>query len=189
MLFSSCYIAHKEQKRAFGCYKENFTCIDSLIETRGYYEYNYYFPLEPQKNENQPVKACIIFYKDGSCVQAPTKEFLMHVDSVSGWNFIGLAQGKYFISNDTITIKLLYVGSSTSSCQETKLKILDYKRLQEIYDSNCIFGRFDKRYSTTEVKFVPYDVSPINDDLWIKKKRWFWCDKNEYKAWEKRRRK
>ncbi len=184
VFLSSCYIAHKSEKRAFGCYKENYPSIDSLVETNGYFEINYYFPLESEKRKFPRTEFGLILYKDGTCVTA-SKEFLLNIiDSVKIWG--GLTSGTYTISNDTILIKFLTIGSTTSTCWIEKFKILSPRRLRQVYAGSWEYGEYTKTHTFVEAKFVPYNVSSINDELWVKKQSWFWCDKNEYKAWKKR---
>lgn len=40
------------------------------------------------------------------------------------------------------------------------------------------------RVFKSEAKFVPYDSLPNPDKAWLKWKKWFWCDKEQYQDWK-----
>lgn len=50
-----------------------------------------------------------------------------------------------------------------------------------------IFGR--KRIDSDTAFFVPLEEIPLSDYCWLKERRWFWCDKEQYKAWKRENRK
>jgi hypothetical protein len=60
---------------------------------------------------------------------------------------------------------------------------LERKELEE-KDFEKVFGR--KRIVNDTATFVPLKEVPPSD-CWLKKKRWFWCDKEEFKKWKKKR--
>lgn len=93
--------------------------------------------------------------------------------------------GMYHISNDTIYVKTIHIGSS-SGCELEVYRIIDSKNLKQVYYGNC------KSPSKPSLSIPPdslailteSDYHPKVDEMWIKKKKWFWCSEVEYKKWK-----
>jgi hypothetical protein len=58
------------------------------------------------------------------------------------------------------------------------------RKEQKERDFESFFGR--KRAVSNTATFIPLKEIPPSD-CWLKKKRWFWCDKEKYRAWKKER--
>lgn len=77
---------------------------------------------------------------------------------------------------------LLFLGSKplhkTSPLPATELERREHKER----DFEQVFGR--KRVVSDTATFIPLQVVPPSD-CWLKKKKWFWCDKQEWKEYKK----
>lgn len=163
------------------CYDGTYTGIDTLINIEGYYSHRHSdFPR-------------LIFYKDGTCISGfmgvwgktvqeqfeemandPKKMKAFHRNS--NW-------GCYVISGDTIKMRTVDRPGcgSTDGMWRLKVeryKIIDKNTLERIYPPASIGN------SWAPTKFYPLTVRP-NSDCSLKKKKWFWCNEEQYKKYKR----
>lgn len=184
--FHSCYTLHRQTVKEFDyCYSNSQTEIEALININGYYEIDFIF-----KNEQTGVKSTrtgvFVLLDDGVYIGASSKDFLMNVVERGLWDIKGLDVGLYSVYNDTIKIEYVYISSTTSGCETIVYKIIDPNTLERVFYGNCSNPPkpFSKSFSTSLARFVPDKSRPYADELWIKDKKWFWCDEAEYKEWK-----
>lgn len=127
--------------------------------------------------------------------------FFMH-DGIFIYNYDVESQdgmwGRYIISGDTIKAQFIEPpGGMSWSMNQIWFKIKDRNHLERLYygspeniTSEEIMQYHKKqREEKSEIslgQFVPLNTLPNSDKSWLKKREWFWCDKNKYKAWKKK---
>lgn len=154
-----------------------------------------------------------MFYKNGICVFG----FHNYGDSISSlfkemrkvkekhYYYKGptnLYWGVYRIYRDTIKLQVINrpsLMSPTWMAFEEWYKIIDKNTLQlvvhrrldiDIENQGKDFQHPLEIVDTTKVlpaKFESLEVIPYSEYNWLLKKKWFWCDKQAYKAWRKGR--
>lgn len=115
--------------------------------------------------------------------------------------------GCYRISGDTI--KTQYINHSSVFYPDWMLteewfKVLNRNTLKSIYRQKLYgdykaqydfrknegnkYTWYEKNYTLYPANFVPLSNLP-NSDGWLKEKKWFWCNKSDYKSWKSEQRK
>ena len=112
--------------------------------------------------------------------------------------------GCYVICGDTI--KTQYInppsigdGYPVGMLFEEWFKVIDKNTVKNIfmrglkgdkkimYDAKTMEGDryswYDNTYTLLPAKFIPTPVVP-GSDCWLKYKKWFWCDENQYEEWK-----
>jgi len=188
---TSCFYYGKTTIRKFRlCYENIYTGIDTLIKIDGFYDMNISFCEDKSWNNGK-----VVFYSNGMFLENPQleniKEFNLNIETIGKWwNW-----GVYRLSNDTIIGQTLHIDGATSSCESVYYKIIDSCTIQRIHPvdrSNYYINEtYDYRplyfykFSYSKAHFVPFDSLPNPDVSKAKSKKWFWCDKKEYKKWKK----
>ncbi|MEI7977234.1 MAG: hypothetical protein WCI53_00165 [Bacteroidota bacterium] len=191
-LISSCYTP-KYIKDNFNsnkyCYYPQKKVNESIIRSNGYYQFKEIYERYESnsianggkhKTDSQYIN--IVFYKDGIFIND------YYTDCKCG------SWGKYFIDNDIIkTIVMYEPWSMTSYFRETWFKLINKDSIvflslksdgnMTTEDVNQYQLRTNKRNIIFN-KFVPNDSIPDANKSWIKQKKWFWCNKKEYKLWK-----
>ena len=191
LIFTSCNIYHNMTRQNFKlCYEGLDTGLDTLIDIKGYY------PMDVTYSDGSSLNNCkVVFYKDGMFLHNP------QLNNISDFGLDYTKVGKYWdwgiykLSNDTIIGQFLNVSGATSSCESVFYKIIDSHTIQRIYpqsrNNKIIDDVYDYRslyhykFSYSSASFVPFKELPSPDNSLAKSKRWFWCEKAEYKKWKK----
>jgi len=110
-------------------------------------------------------------------------------------------QGRYKVFNDTLHIQSVYNPgiANTWMAIENWYKIVNNNTVKLIayrwisYDRENIGRNFSHELIQLEsprtYNIIELPVKVQESQNWLLKKRWFWCDKKEYKAWKKEMRK
>jgi hypothetical protein len=156
------------------CYDGAYTGIDTLINIEGYYG------------------SRLMFYKDGTCVnisgiggrniQAQFEEMMNNPKKLEAFHRYS-NWGCYVICGDTIKIRTVDQPGCGSTdviwrLEVARFKIIDKNTLERIYPLA------DKDSFWAPVEFHPLTVRP-NSDCSLKKKKWFWCNEEQYKEYKK----
>ena len=181
LLVQSCYVIHNSTAKEFTyCYNKSKTGIDKLIDISGYYEIDYI------SSENIiDRKEMVVFFEDGIYFQSSCIDY--YLNSTSGINKKCMIKncdlGVYKIYGDTIKVRYIYVGSATSGCTTVMYKIIDKKTIKRIFSGNCSKNpkEFHKNYDVSNAKFISLKNLPNPYSNKLIKRKWFWCDKQEYK--------
>lgn len=168
------------------CYNGTPTGLDTKIDIDGYYTFsrtyiaNIGYPSKPRVTTYQ---FNCLFLNDGT--------FIYYFSPETG----GGLWGKYVVKNDTIMAKFIEApGGMSWSSGEISFKIVDPNIIQWLYMTfqGNITDTLTRQYQSTKDKknislgkFVPNDNLPNPNKSWLMKREWFWCDKNQYKAWKK----
>ena len=182
-----CVINHRSM-----CYSCDTTSIDGLIRTDGFY----YFPkiaVDPNGNR---------FYEHGSddpfgketyrIAFYPDKTYcssLWIYDSL----FWAVEWGVFEIHNDTIVTECFVIGNAnTPSYGIHDTLIAKSPDTLILLSRNPVCPEYDffhaQHYKTEpggKFYFVPSDCLPDIKKDWVKRKKWFWCDENEWKQHKK----
>jgi hypothetical protein len=192
ILISSCYTSKYIRDSFNGakyCFYPQNKVSDSMIRTNGYYQFKeiresyHRFTVNNKwtyKIDTQYIN--IVFYKDGLFINDYN-----NIYKVGFW-------GKYIIDNDIIkTLVMNESGDMSGGLRETWFKLInkdslvflclkpDGKMTNE--DVKLYQLRTNKRNIIFN-KFFPNDSIPDANKSWIKQKKWFWCNENEYKLWK-----
>ena len=179
-----CLITPQYVKEYFNyCYDGAYTGIDTLINIEGYYSHHH---------SDSPR---LMFYKDGICingfgvgvwggktVQTQFEEVVNNPRELKAFHRSG-SWGCYIISGDTIKIRTVrrpVCGSTdiTWRLEVERYKIIDKNTLERIYPPASVGNQW------APTKFYPLTVRP-NSDCSLKKKKWFWCNKEQYKEYKR----
>ena len=180
------------QKEGF-CFNDKNTGLDTMIKLNGYYEFDYEFPSTHKETINGKLKSSfgILFFANG---------FALNNFFNTQKGFLGAA-ATYSIRNDTIRIlNTCGRGCQLNRAEYSWLRVINNEKLEYLAFSyvDTLSGNemneFKKKLiidgeSYTNGRFIKLDSLPDQQSFWIKKKKWFWCDENEYKNWKKSYRK
>lgn len=165
------------------CYTGQSTGLDSLIKIDGYY-------LMWTPRLGHPLDtvwyACA-FYKDGLFIN-----FLNTQPNGGGGMW-----GRYLVDGDTIkAISSWSPGDMSWERRETWYEILNDSTIQELYRQSRIpittatvqnYQIEGKGRYVSPGRFIRYTQLRNTDEAWLKKKKWFWFDEEDYKRWKKER--
>lgn len=197
----------KEAKEGFQqasyCFCNDNTGLDTLIKINGYY-----------KCENEHTSTRWLHTREkkinGDTVKSKSKYLFFFYGNGMAVNRFYFENGaikypnpaSYFISGDTIkTLSTNPVKNQTHPTIYNWYKIINDTTLEYLGESyhkeldrermlkykNADPNKVNGTGKYSYAHFVPYDSLPNQDDFWIKNKKWFWCDKEEYKKWKKAR--
>lgn len=171
------------------CYTAKYNGIDTLVNIEGYYRTMINRSDEPF---DSIMEYSFIFYGDGFVLFTPWQSPESLIDDGDIGFFY---EGVYKVINDTIKVQFSNPPKSMSwSMTELWYKIIDSNTL--VYVSipiDHIIERNKTRNTATFklkehiIQFVPYNSLPCTDIGWLKKRKWFWCDENAYREWNKNR--
>jgi hypothetical protein len=179
-------------------------CIDSLINTKGYYNSGYWnfmfydnglfvYGFEDrnyERYEDDATKKNILLFLKEISEDEQAKGIKLFYD-FDDW-------GSYVICGDTIKMQIMHKSYSLNDAwhgKEKWYKIIDKSTIQLI---NSFYLTTDKKeiemhnyynpyrsigeYAT----FIPIPVKPKPDNCWILKEKWFWCDELDWKDYMKK---
>ncbi|RPH32187.1 MAG: hypothetical protein EHM93_10225 [Bacteroidales bacterium] len=183
------------------CFDGKPTGIDSIIGVNGLYRGKMVL------YDGQILYSSLMLYRDGSIAQelgkVPTDSALIQ-DYFTSLGHKGeemskktpCSWGRYIVSNDTIKVQLIvhYSYFDGWDAYEVHYKILDKRRIIEI-SSKPIGREYSRDYlemyddNVKKSKYFPMTFIPLkqrpDSTCWLKKEKWFWCNKELYKVWKK----
>ncbi|HNW98228.1 MAG TPA: hypothetical protein PKK00_07460 [Bacteroidales bacterium] len=218
VLFYSCagIVPIRVKKNFTLCYDSNANNNHSKIQMNGYYmfinNYRYTYDYNGKLTDTVPCNPTyhrIIFFKDGivvkgqfgglkcaNCDTETTNQFLKMVSQNKQPEtsvFYGYNWGVYKVIGDTI--KMQTVNSQTWPNPywylfENWYLINNDSSLSPIYSKNLIDDkeiRGDAEIPKT-YKFIETNLQ-LPSDTWLKKEKWFWCNKEDWKIYIKNKNK
>lgn len=189
-----------KQKITF-CYDGKPTGLDTLIKINGFYQTmdiwwndaGYGKSFDPKKDTNY---INFIFSNDGICgyhfwgtADTAKKNLEARAKNLKNNDFPGLYKGVYKVFSDTIKIQVINDcrwAMPTWMGKEIWYKIIDLHTLKLIGYKNLNNNKLlhpEKKESPKLAYFIPVDTIP-SSDIWLKKKKWFWCDRKQYEKWK-----
>ena len=184
----SCISIPRNIKKAFTfCYTDTYTGIDTLINIDGHYSALIFY-------ENGLVAQLI--YSDANQLQRNDFSLIERVtenpetkESKSFYNFIDC--GSYVIDRDMIKVQMLHNHHSINDewdGREEWYKIIDKNTLLFVERFLLTTNKRQKeqfsrnyKYPQEQVIFVPLPVKLPLEYHWILKKKWFWCNNQDWK--------
>ena len=168
------------------CFDGKLSGLGTKINTKGYYSFTETYtktvtPITEQKVSSYPINC--FFFDDGVLI------YYFNQEALDGY------WGRYTMHNDTI--KAQYIeppGGMSWSKTEIWFKIIDRNTIQQLdVDTYVNISHEDSkqnqpsggRRTISLGKFIIQEKLPNSDKSWLKKREWFWCDKNQYRAWKK----
>ncbi len=180
------------------CYDGKDGGLDTLIHLNGYYSFTVTFD-ENAKAEGRPAQSAYkincLFLKDGMFIYNVGLPYSKK-DSEKRFGFYNKGYwGKYIVEGDTIKTQFIEPpGGMSWESGQIWFKILGREKLERLYlkyrepikqEEVIQFQRDSKPKKISPGDFVPYTDLPDPDKSWLKKRKWFWCNSNEYKIWKK----
>lgn len=185
-LLHSCYVVHKQTASELDyCYNGDKTSIEQYININGYYLIDYEFGDINSVSKSTRTQV-LVFLDDGIYIEAPNLDFFHNAVVNEQWDTKGLTMGMYMLHNDTIIVRVIHIGSATSSCESLFYKIVDSNTLEMVFYGNCNKPpkAFSSSFRVSKAQFIPYSLPNINK-ICIKEMDWFWCDKMKFMEWKK----
>lgn len=196
-LLLGCQPTSRVFKDAFSCYKD--TIMEIPIKLKGYYselehiETNVGYPPNVKKVVDT-IARNVVFYEDGVFL------YSFYGEQFKGNNPIGYKGGValwggYSIYNDTL--KGFFMTGPDSRPNRpwgyVWFKIIDKNTIREIcfkwqepITAADVFAFKNTRAKNiSNATFIPSDSLPNPNLSWIKNKKWFWCDEQQFKLWKK----
>jgi len=158
----------------------NIINANKKLRIDGYYEGLF-------KNE-QLFNYRIIFFDDGSAAFNFHESFLISKFQLRN----NTACGTYILNNNIINAQIICIyGSGDYYCLEKKFKILNDTTLcliqtKDLVDKTVIMNDSTKDDYLKPLHFIKLEQKP-DSIFWLKKKRWFWCDKEKYKEYMRKK--
>jgi hypothetical protein len=181
------------------CYNGGYTGIDTLIEIEGYYKFeqsfirNVGFPSVPTPDT---LVFTALFKNDGIFVYNFNPEYFESTSNARfGFYNRGTKWGRYYMSGDTIKAQFVESpgGMSWEKGQfwfqivnQSTIRELNFQYRESITPHDVLmYQQSEKGKNTSLGHFTKYNNLPDADQSWLKKRKWFWCDKNEYLKWKR----
>jgi len=189
-IFALCCYPSRQSRDSFTFSKYCYTATKNQeitkIYSKGYYSFHdstYGMSGYPPRLTLSNSYYNYVFYTDG--------QFIMNFEPILHYGF----RGSYFINEDTIKAQFAESQHSMSSNKGAIwCKIINKNTLQRIgftWDEPMSDADL-KRYQSKNPKefhtcgnFVQYDSLPDPNKSWLKKRKWFWCNEEEYRIWRK----
>lgn len=181
------------------CYNGNPTGLNMLIETRGYYKFEKKYIRnvgEPSGPTQDTLTFTALFLNDGTFVYNFIPDYFESTaNDRFGFYNRGTEWGNYYTSGDTI--KAQFIESPGGMSWETGqfwFQIIDQTTIRELafqYRNPItqldveIYQQSENGKNTSLGQFVKYEILPDSNKSWLKKRRWFWCKKEDYLLWKK----
>ncbi len=131
----------------------------------------------------------------GNCDIESNNQFLKNVSQNKQPEtslFYGNNWGIYIITDDTVKVQVVNSQSWPNPYWylfEHWFLINADGSLSPIYSKNLIDNKILNENPIKPIyKFIKTKIQ-LPSDTWLKKEEWFWCDKEEYKAWKKENKK
>lgn len=183
------------------CYCNKDSALHMPIRINGVYYIKKFTPKSDIKYPYDTIYEAFVFWADGFFEKNPKHE-IFERDTVSVQNKASFfkygSYGCYEIVKDTIYAKYVASpGGMSWGGTELKFEIINdstIKRINLDHYGNEIRMETIKNhelkqfYYHNKCKFIPLKLSYGSDDSWLKRKPWFWCNKEQYRAWKKEQR-
>jgi len=180
---NSCFVPRESKLKYSYCYKKVLVNIDSLININGiFFPENVISGLDTLGYDNAGYFAPkYVFYNNNMTTKniprnwyVPDKNYKIRSSNGGTW-------GMYQINEDTIKARYISCcGGQTNFIHSLWFKVIDRNTIEQV----CCFEDKSGIYSTKIFKFVPHDSLPVSEESWLLKKKWFWCNKNEWKKYK-----
>lgn len=174
--FSGCwifFIPPEQKTKLTYCFDNDYTGLDTILNIDGY------FLMCGMSSRNLRFSHYCKFFPNG-----------MYVSNGGSW-------GIYEFFGDTIKIQEIDIpGSMSRTTSQTWFKIISMDTIKMIYSGT--------KEKVTNKDLNEFAINPLNqcrififrpirsdidpNKSWLIKKRWFWCNKEQYKAWKKEQR-
>ncbi|GAA4439036.1 hypothetical protein GCM10023091_20650 [Ravibacter arvi] len=114
-------------------------------------------------------------------------------DRFLGFYNRGTQWGSYTVEGDTIRMLVVESPGNTSWLSDEytfKIENKESIRLVSVsspdYAENGALNYLTNGTHISEAgRFYPSDTLPDPDKSWLKHRKWYWCDKDQYKTWKK----
>lgn len=198
----SCASIPRDVRKSFTyCFDGVYTGLDTLIDIDRCYnkDWSYNGVMMFYDNGLVVYEGHFGFSHDGVYFHKNAALFLEGItgdDGINGLkNFYNNAYcGRYVIFGDTIKVQMLHKNTSLADdgdgyehwykiAGRDSLLYLYYSPLTTNLKKKESFEEYYGRFWSHEVKSVPVPVKPQPDNYWIFKKKWFWCNEQDWKAY------
>jgi len=213
VLFVSCnttLVPSYIKKNFSNCYGGDRTGLDTIINIQGFYrqlkEYDKWGEYAVYEHRIDTFEIYFFLSADGMFFYNIIFNGKYRRNRNMKFPYPSYGKGCYVINRDTIIAQCISKFTQTNFVAwEYKYKIIDKNTLlfvsskalhrtnpipaivlerqeQKEREFEKVFGR--KRVNSDTARFVPLEEIPPSD-CWLKKKRWFWCDKEKFRTWKK----
>ena len=188
---TSCNIPYYIPESYKHSYKAEIYSFEGILKTNGYY-YG-----EKKDNKNFGGQS-IIFFNDGTTTMnirvTEDKQDVLRgnklYDNPFGWGTFNIKDG-IIISNHVFSYGFgpFFLQSKFKIINDSTLLEIKQNTNDNIKQDTSYLANINKHvYTLSLLKFIPLENKP--DSLcWLKEKRWFWCNKEQYKKWKKEQKK
>lgn len=173
------------------CYSTRNLKSENMIRTDGYY----LIIFGRRDTDPKYLEHFCLFYKDGTAIFYYDHEYFLDAkDRYFGFYNRGTQWGSYEIKEDTVRMLVIESPGSTSWLPtEYILKIEDQNSIRLLYTKNPytpekgVIANYltDEVYGSMPGRFIPESNLPDPDMSWLKRRKWYWCNEEEYKTWKK----
>ena len=181
------------------CYNGDYTGLDTLIEMRGYYKFeqrftrNVGFPSVPVPDT---LTFTALFMNDGIFIYNFNPKYYESTSKTRfGFYNRRTKWGRYYTSGDTIKAQFVESPGGMSWEQgqfwfqiinHITIRELNFQYREPITQHDILmYQQSEKSKNTSLGHFTKYDLLPDSDQSWLKKQKWFWCNKEDYLIWQK----
>lgn len=152
--------------------------LDFFLSPDGMFFYNCFFDRKLKINRNKPKQFPYFSHGKGCFVINGDTIIAQWISKYIQTNFAAWECKYKIVDKNT----LLFIGSKPLHKTYPTPAIELERREQKERNFESYFGR--KRVVSDTATFIPLQEVPPSD-CWLKKKRWFWCSKEKFKAWKK----
>ena len=190
------------------CNEGHYTGLDTLINTKGIY----YYVSSVSSQEKDTFYSCFMFWNDGTVVSIGRQpnEIQPFFDNILSKNkkkhkeFYLNCWGNYRIIDSTIICQFIYVPYFISLEDswyggESSYKIIDKNKLEYLpmmsksldprVNKNEYYNNVRQRYieenNGITAVFMSIERIPL-PNCWLKKKKWFWCNEEDWKEYNRK---
>lgn len=200
LLFNPYTFSIKEQEM----FEVKSTGLSSQLNINGYYvDENY---IDSVWGDQRMIKDNLLFYEDGTFIRFGFKREILDtlqnmaniklLQNIDAWNSWGAVHGFYSLKNDTIVTKDFEYMQFAWEMRLMEFKIIDAKTIKLIrvkfYDETDIEWNASKITDHSVASknkyiyhFYPATELPPSEFSFIKQKKWFWKNKEDWKAHKK----
>jgi len=174
------------------CYNDNYTGLDNLIKTNGYYTTNYTIKSDNNEANDTIIREYfndIVFFNNGLFAYnaAIPEKYNFQRKSISSAYW-----GLYKFDKDTIKAKYINRPSYIAPWEAWEIWyiVINEYTIREIYikpihpmtesDWMVFYDYTLPKMNFNTYSFVP--LTPNRDDIcWLKREKWFWCNEEDWK--------
>lgn len=200
LLFNPYCFPLKEQEM----FEVKSTGLSSQLNINGYFVKENY--IDSVWGDQRMLEHNLLFYEDGTFIRFGFKREVLDtlrnmaniklLQNIDTWNSWGAVHGFYSLKNDTIVTKDFEYMQFAWSMQLMEFKIIDNNTIKFIKRKNYYgaVSEWDASRITEDnvanknkyiYHFYPATELPPSDFSFIKQKKWFWKNKEDWKAHKK----